>query len=737
MIKNNNYICEKLFIMSLNKFSISVLFMLFFMNIYSQSKPEITSDTIKKEELKAEKLDKVIITHKDNVMSLSKKIFSVIELKQADIKNVAANNLADLLTQNLNITITPDPTTGRSTIDMFDLGSEYSKVLIDGIPVVSDNGVGNNIDITQLNLEDIERVEIVEGASGVLYGDNALAGVINIVTKRKRKHKWQIQASLQEESVGDEYNLSDKGRHIQNFKIANNLNKNISYALGASRNDFKGFYNTYKGKDYINIEDGIVINDGLRGTEWSPKEQLTYYANANVSLEKHHIFYKFQYFDESVTVYDRFITGIKNDNGTINATANDEKFNTDRVLNNLVISGPLVRKTEYNLFFSQQNQKRYYQNYTYNILEQGVQGYNNDALSQSSDYWFSKGFVNNIVPESDLFNLQLGYEFTWQKGFDAIATGSYSDQVVVNKLNNYDLFGIADFNITKKWSVHPGARLINNSQFGNKAIWSLSTTNRFSDSLETKAVFGSAFRAPSFSELFFYFVDANHNVQGNPDLQPEDGISILLNISKYHNLTEDSTSKTLLKGYYFDINSKIASIVTEDNDGKVLYTFANIDNSKTAGLSIENTYKHRNISIKLGTNYIGKSNSFVSSQVESNDDFLWRFNAQANVTYKIPSIQTILSGQIKYTGKTPVLLEENDVLVQRRTDSFTWFDASIRKDFTKYLNVTLGARNILNVITVNATDVASAGHDVNAANSRLFGNGRSYFLKLLLNLNFN
>lgn len=723
--------------MSLNRFSVFGLLMLISINTYSQNEHEIKVDTIKKNELKAEKLDEVIVTHKDNVMSLSKKLFSVVELKEEDIKNVAANNLADLLTQNLNITIIPDASTGKSTIDMFDLGSEYSKVLVDGIPIVSDNGVGNNIDITQLNLEDIERVEIVEGASGVLYGDNALAGVINIVTKRKRKHKWQIQASLQEESIGDEYNLSDKGRHIQNFKIANNLTKNISYNVGVSRNDFKGFFNTYKGKDYINIENGAVVNDGLRGTEWSPKEQLTYYANANVSVGKHHIFYKFQYFDESVTVYDRTITGAKNTDGSINATTNDENFNTDRIVNNLVVSGPLVGEMEYNLFLSQQNQKRYYQNYTYNILQQGVQGYNNDALSQSSDYWFSKGFVSNIIPDSDFFNLQLGYEFTWQKGFDAIATGSYSDQVVVNELNNYDFFGISDFNITKKWSVHPGARLINNSQFGKKAIWSLSTSYRFSDTLETKVVFGSAFRAPSFSELFFYFVDANHNVQGNPDLQPEDGISILLNISKYHDLSEKSTLKTLVKGYYFDIDSKIASITTEDDDGRVLYTFGNIDNSKTAGFSIENTYKHKNISVKLGANYMGKSNSFVSSQVENNDDFLWRFNAQANVTYKIPSIQTIFSGQIKYTGETPVLLEENDVLVQRRTGDFTWFDASIRKDFKKYLSVTFGARNILNVVTVNANDVASEGHDVNAANSRLFGNGRSYFLKLVFNLNFN
>src|SRR5690606_5516330 len=121
-------------------------------------------------------------------------------------------------------------------------------------------------------------------------------------------------------------------------------------------------------------------------------------------------------------------------------------------------------------------------------------------------------------------NLQLGYEFTHQTGFDAIATGSYSTDVVENTLENYDFFGVMDFNLSDQLSIYPGARFTNNSQFGNQFIWSLSSTYDFTNTLKAKAVLGSAFRAPNFEELFFYFVDANHNVQGNPNLQPEDGI---------------------------------------------------------------------------------------------------------------------------------------------------------------------------------------------------------------------
>src|SRR5690606_38792490 len=131
-------------------------------SIFVRGQEPTPSDTTK-----ATQLDEVVITGENKVMSLSKKLFAVGEIDQKDIAQVAGNNLADLLNYNLNITITPDPATGRSTVSMFGLDGQYVKILMDGIPMASDNGIGNNIDITQINLEDVERIEIVEGSMGV------------------------------------------------------------------------------------------------------------------------------------------------------------------------------------------------------------------------------------------------------------------------------------------------------------------------------------------------------------------------------------------------------------------------------------------------------------------------------------------------------------------------------------------------------------------------------------------
>ncbi len=696
-------------------------------------------DSLQQESIGLKKLEEVVVTGESKVMSLSKKLFSVGVVDQRDIAKVAGNNLADILNYNLNITVSPNASTGRSTVNMFGLDGQYVKILIDGIPMASDNGMGNNIDITQINLEDVDRIEIVEGSMGVLYGDNAVAGVINIVTKRglEGDYTWKVQVSLQEETVGNEFSLFDEGRHIQNFKVSNQVNDKLGYSIGASRNDYAGFYNNFRGKDYVNIEDNIIINDGLRGTEWNPKEQLTFFGNLNATLGKHNIFYKLQYFDEAVTVYDRNVTGrLDTGTGLVNPTALDELFETDRWVNNLTISGPLKGLTNYNLFFSYQNQKRYYKQYVYNILQQGIESFIADDLSQSSKIWYSKGFVSNIVPKSEFFNAQLGYEFTRQTGFDAIATGEYSNDVVENTLENYDFFGVLDFNLTDKLSFYPGARFTNNSQFGNQLIWSLSSTYDFTDTFKLKAVFGAAFRAPNFEELFFYFVDANHNVQGNPDLQPEDGISVFINLENKYKIGESGFLKSAIKSYYFDIQDKIASVVTADDDNRSLFTFANVDYSKILGFSWENGIKLDRWQAGLGATYMGESTA-ISESADSNSDYLWSFNLKTTLAYTIPSWKTTFSTQLKYTGKTQVLIPGNNGPVVGQTDDFTWMDASIKTNLTKDLDITLGARNIFDIVTVNASDVPTGSHGSSTGTSRLFGNGRSYFLKLSYNLNLN
>ncbi|WP_225037247.1 TonB-dependent receptor plug domain-containing protein [Winogradskyella sp. SM1960] len=707
-------------------------FLLYFLIFLSCN---LNAQEIESDSTKIEKLSEVVVIGESNVMSVSKKLFTVSTIKRKDIDNLAGNNLADILFNNLNISVNPDASSGRSTVSLFGLDGQYVKILVDGIPVISDNGVGNNIDITQINIDDVERVEIVEGSMGVLYGDNSVAGVINIITKRGLKDDgWELQVSLQEETVGNEFELFDKGRHIQNFRATNQVNEKLSYAFGVSRNDFAGFYNDYKGPNYVNIQDNLVVNDSLRGTEWNPKEQITASANVDLDLGQHNVFYKLQYFNEDLDIYNRVVNG-RYQNGSLNPTALDKNYITDRWVNNINVSGPLNGATKYNFSLSYQNQKRNYKEFIYNIFEQRTQSVEIDALSQSSEVWYSKAFVNKIFPQSDYFDLQLGYEFTNQSGFDANATGAYSNEVVKNTISNYELFGITEFQLSKKLSINPGARFTHSTQFDNHLIWSLSSNYDFSDKLKLKAVVGSAYRAPNFEELFFYFVDANHNVQGNPDLQPEDGISVFVNLKDNFRIAKEGYLNTSFNFFHIYLKDAISSITTEDGDGRILFTQDNIDYSDRLGFTLDNSFIYKNWNIGLGGTYLGVKNEIQAFETNT-DDYLWSLNLQTSLAYTIKKWNSIVSAQLKHTGETEGIFNNaNGDEFVGITDAYTWLNASIRTNITSNLSATLGARNIFDVVNINSA-ASSGAHNSSATTSRLIGNGRSYFLKLLYNLNF-
>ncbi|MGQ3085656.1 TonB-dependent receptor plug domain-containing protein, partial [Flavobacterium sp.] len=211
---------------------------------------EIATDSIKTEEL-----EEVVVTGQIEPQSIKRSVFNVKVISRDDIQRQAANNLADVLNQYLNIMVQPNSAEGRSTVSMFGLDGQYLKILVDNIPLVSDTGLGNNIDLTQINLDDIDHIEIIEGAMGVTHGANAVSGIINIITKKSILNKWEINATMQEETIGGEYApLYDKGRHLQALRAAHTVNSNWFVSIGGNRNDFTGFKDTRGGRDYTDYD---------------------------------------------------------------------------------------------------------------------------------------------------------------------------------------------------------------------------------------------------------------------------------------------------------------------------------------------------------------------------------------------------------------------------------------------------------------------------------------------------
>ncbi len=109
---------------------------------------------------------------------------SVAVFDASDLDRRQSPQIADLLTASPGVTIARSGGYGNVT-SLFVRGGEsnYNKVLIDGIPVNEPGGYFNFSNVTSENLE---RVEIVRGAQSALFGSDAMASVIQLVTRRGR-----------------------------------------------------------------------------------------------------------------------------------------------------------------------------------------------------------------------------------------------------------------------------------------------------------------------------------------------------------------------------------------------------------------------------------------------------------------------------------------------------------------------------------------------------------------------
>jgi iron complex outermembrane receptor protein len=146
------------------------------------------------------KLKEVVVTATRAEEEIEKISSSVTVITQEEIEKSTAITVQDLLRNEEGLIIRDLYGTGtKSTVDMRGFGRGINTtVLVDGKKV-------NNIDLSGVDwnlipLENVERIEIVRGGGSVLYGDNALAGVINIITKKGRKRKPEIEFDARLES---------------------------------------------------------------------------------------------------------------------------------------------------------------------------------------------------------------------------------------------------------------------------------------------------------------------------------------------------------------------------------------------------------------------------------------------------------------------------------------------------------------------------------------------------------
>lgn len=670
--------------------------------------PFVFSNAFSQTDTTAEKqLNEVIITGQYKPQSLKNSVYQVKVINRERIEKQAATRLQDVLSNELNIRFSQDRATGGSDITMMGMAGQNVKILLDGMPIIGRQGTSNEININQIDINTIERIEIVEGPMSVVYGADALGGVINIITKKAGLAKWTLTARLHEETVGKEYSFFEQGIHNQSAGLTWRDKRwqaggNIGY------NYFGGWQNKATGREL----------------DWHKKDQIIGSAFLQYSAPKFNIRYRIDGLDEIITNPGNY--AVNPDPQTGDRLASDSEYLSKRVMQQVQAGYTFSDK------FSVQAQTSYsdYSRQTYLTFlsaNTGKRFLNTNPGAQSMvDF---TGFTFRTVATykvNKTISLQPGVDINLDRGEgERMKNGS-------NAVDDYAFFATAEITPTDKINIKPGVRFIKNSVYNAPAaLPSINTKFKLTKNLDLRASYAQGFRSPSLRELYFNFFDANHQIIGNPDLKAETSNSFNASLNWGKFTANKVAYTTVLSGFYNKVKNLIdyAPSAADPN----VFMLTNVSNSKTAGFALQSMAKYKHWNLGVGAAYTGFYNSYAESD-KSLPDLQW--SAEGNITggYTFEKIGLDVNLFYKITGKRPFYsIDTAGNFVQSKYEAFNLADLTVNKKLFKLLTLNLGIRNLFDVQRITAI-MQNQGGAHTASGGRSIATGRSYFAGLLFNL---
>src|SRR6478609_6152124 len=140
--------------------------------------------------LQTRQLEEVIVTATRNERMMGALPMPVSLIPKLQIKTMGSLRLNDVLTEQTGLVIVPQVNGSGNGIQVQGFNPDYTLILVDGEPLVGRNT--GSLDLSRITVGNIKQIEIVKGPSSSLYGSEALAGVINIITERPSSTKASI-----------------------------------------------------------------------------------------------------------------------------------------------------------------------------------------------------------------------------------------------------------------------------------------------------------------------------------------------------------------------------------------------------------------------------------------------------------------------------------------------------------------------------------------------------------------
>ncbi|MCF6212294.1 MAG: TonB-dependent receptor [Gammaproteobacteria bacterium] len=429
-------------------------------------------------------------------------------VNRKEIEKTHARDLKEALEDVPGLLI--KPIHGKSGFEVWlqGLDSERVLVVIDGEPITP--STGSSVDLSQIGTMNIERIEIVKGATSALYGSNAMGGVINIVTRKPSK-PLSYQLSLDGGSYGDK-NLSGDSSDISTRRLA-------AYLALKRPSGYLQFNADLRDKDGYTLDPDTFRSEGEAGTKTNLDLRLAWTPD-----NKTEVYIAPRYYRENISnnLEPVFSPG----RGYVNKQKNEDasRFSTTLGAERKLDSGGRLRG-----WLLRENWRDVTQQDSINTVEIEQQRTAEIDTYRAELQW-DKPLSEKHVFTSGLF---LGKETMEQyQGTGQIRAPELDGE----EKRNIEAYLQDDIFIGERWEIVPGIRLQQDSSFGFYAAPKINvmyTPDWLADiTTNVRMGIGRGYRVPNLKERFFVFDHSQlgYMIIGNDELQPESSDSYQLGI---------------------------------------------------------------------------------------------------------------------------------------------------------------------------------------------------------------
>lgn len=469
-----------------------------------------------------------------------------------EIRDIGSSSIADVLREEtgFSISTTIGQTEGASIHGM---NKNHVLILVDGERITGK--LDGALDLAQIQVQQIQRIEVVKGPLSSIYGSDALGGVINIITK-KPEDNVLVQAGATAGSNGrQDYTLS--GSRV--FSDAFGDGHDVSFALWGS-------WNKYFGIDYSKTDNFSEVPDYDRK---SVTLKTGYKASNSFLLDLKGSYYT----DETGWLSGTPLNYLKDEAG-------NEKLD-------MTVTAKYLFSAESFLQFStalSQNDHTLQE-----FARSGHRSLNNltkEKLRTHRLQWTMAPYENSM--------LSLGAEYLKESIVsDRIADGTreYESRVLYGE-NEWTIAGLT-FSL--------GGRYSHNNVYGSFFAPRVSLMAAPTDDLKLRASYGRGFREPGLKELFILFANSvGYVVEGEPGLQPEKSTGFTVGLE----YTPVSSVWLRVNLYHNDIDNLIDYYIKTNVGERLILSYYNINSAVARGLDADITYApSSSMQLKLGYSY--------------------------------------------------------------------------------------------------------------------------------------